>query len=405
VDPARSTVTLSTDRITNDGQRVRILVSLRDTRGRPLAHAPVRIAPSRAFLRGAGGRTDSLGRFSAQLSVQPGAQHRQSSSGLVAFQIYASTQERPLRPAPRLRVYNRVAVLLQGLGTSSRCHDPACLPSMFAPLTDSVLQPLGYSAGSAAPTILQYSYRGGQMIAGTGEWRWQPQSYDLCDTMQPVAQSAQILRDMLIAYRTRYPYTTFELLGHSLGGLVAFEAAGDQGFLTRIGPQGIDKVITIDSPVNGITAFNAQSWLVDIAAGFTHLLGCRGQGFGFNLMGELSGLGDQSPGRQHQWAAAARAAGVAVLDITNRQDILVPEAYAEVDDGHPQSVVDRLLYDASSAQTYGHSALLYPTRSASQPNPVWNAFTATLRQYLGQPCLSFAAPDSACVYPMLDRNA
>lgn len=76
--------------------------------------------------------------------------------------------------------------------------------------------------------------------------------------------SARSLRALLLGYRARFPYTTFELIGHSLGGLVAFQAAGYPAFLGRLGLAGIDKLV---GPVNGITGFWARTWLVDALAG------------------------------------------------------------------------------------------------------------------------------------------
>jgi hypothetical protein len=401
IDAARSMVSLATPRITNDGQPAPLTVTLRDARGRPLRDLAVRVVPSVNYLTAHAGRTDAEGRFTASLSVRRNAMHQQTSSGVIVVRVFAGAGQQLLRQTPQLAVYNRVAVLLQGLGTAARCPANACLPSMYAPLTESVLQPLGYSAAGSAPTILQYSYRGGTMAAGP-RWRWQPAAYEPCDTVQPVSRSAGMLRGMLLAYRARYPYTTFELVGHSLGGLVALQALGDERFLAQLGSWGIDKLITIDAPLNGITEFDAQTWVVDLFAGLTHLLGCSSQHFGVDMLSELSDLGDHAPTRQHLWAATARAAGVAVLDMTNRQDILVPAAYAAIDAGLPTSVVDRFLVDDDTAQTLGHGDLLYPNWGGAQTNPLWGRFAALLRAYLAQPCLAFASPARHCRYPSIN---
>ena len=403
LDPARSFVQVDTALITNDGQSVRISVTLRDLAWRPLVGEPVALLPSRRFMVGATGRTGRDGRVTLVSVVAAGARHQQGSAGPVLLPVRDLRAGVVLPDVPQLIVYNRVAVLVQGLGTNLHCRDTACLPGMFGPLVAAVLRPLGYGAGGT-PTILSYSYRGGQMALLDGNWRWRPREYDRCDTIQRVEGSAGSLRTMLLGYRARYPYTTFELIGHSLGGLVAFQAAGYRAFLGKIGPAGIDKLVTIDSPVNGITGFRARTWLVDALAGQWQLRGCSGQRWGLPLLAELRGIGGRAPIRQHQWAAALRAARTAVLTVTNSADIPVPESYAIVDDGQRRSVVDRLRFTNSSGADLGHSGLLYPSAGHGHRNPAWPAFTGRIRAYLAQPCLAFAPIGSACRYPSMDGD-
>ena len=401
LDPMRSSVRADTARITNDGQAVRVSVILRDRRGQPLAGEPVALLPSGRFMAGATGRTGRDGRATLVAAVAAGAWHRQASAGPVLLPVRDLRAGVVLPDVPQLIVYNRVAVLVQGLGTNLHCRDAACLPGMYGPLVAAVLRPLGYGAGDA-PTILSYSYRDGRMVFAGGSWRWQPRSYTSCDTIQRVEGSARSLRAMLLGYRERYPYTTFELIGHSLGGLVAFQAAGYPAFLDRLGPAGIDKLVTIDSPVNGITGFQARTWLVDALAGQWQLRGCSGQRWGLPLLAELRGIGGRAPVRQHQWAAALRAAGTAVLTATNSADVPVPESYAIVDDGQRRSVVDRLRFTNSSGADLGHSGLLYPSAGRGHRNPAWPDFTARIRAYLAQPCLAFSPRASVCRYPSMD---
>ena len=225
-----------------------------------------------------------------------------------------------------------------------------------------------------------------------------------CDTAQPVSRSAQILREMLLAYRARYPYTSFELLGHSLGGLVAMQAIGYDSFWRRIGPGAVDKLVTIDSPINGITEVHALSWLVDAFAGVWHLHACSGQDFGTDLVGELSGLGDHTPSRQHAWVGTALSRGAAVLTITNRGDLPVPESYAVMDEDHSVSVADRIRFTLPPLRSLGHSSLLYPAALGFVANPDWRDFTATLRDYLHAPCLAFAPRGTRCPYPSINRG-
>lgn len=158
-------------RITNDGQLVRIAVTLRDRTGQPLAGEPVALLPSRRFMAGASGRTGRNGRVTLVSVVAAAARHQQGNAGAVLLPVRDLRASVVLPGVPRLTGYNRVAVLVQGLGTNLHCRDTACLPGMFGPLVAAVLRPLGYGTGTT-PTILSYSYRGGRMVlagaAGAG---------------------------------------------------------------------------------------------------------------------------------------------------------------------------------------------------------------------------------------------
>ncbi|MDB5076795.1 MAG: hypothetical protein JWO42_2974 [Chloroflexi bacterium] len=399
-----SSTSIDSPNITNDGQAATVVVDLRDKQNHPIAGERVRLVPSAAFMTSASGRTDRLGMVLLRTTVRSGARHMAPSAGPLRLTVVDETHHIPIPHALTLTVYNRVAVLLQGVGTSLHCRDRACLEPMFMPLVSGVLKPLGYRTAIAAPAILEYSYQGGAMINDGGAWTWKPRSYDACDTLQSVSHSAQVLRDMLVAYRARYPYSTFELVGHSLGGLVAMQAIGYHFLWQQIGPLGVDKLVTIDSPVNGITDVHALSWLVDGLAGIWHLHDCPAQGFGLDLVGELSGLGDQAPARQHAWAAVAKAHGAAILTVTNRDDLLVPEAYALLDADSPASVVDRIRLSVAPLQSLGHSSLLYPVQAGGVANLSWPGFAATLRMYLRQPCLVFSPRDAKCPYPSINRG-
>jgi hypothetical protein len=88
-----------------------------------------------------------------------------------------------------------------------------------------------------------------------GTWVWRHNAYDELD---PISQNFQTeswsaLHDqLLVPYRQKYPDTTFVLVGHSLGGVVAFEEivkyvdspSYPEGFLSA--------VVTVDSPLHGV---------------------------------------------------------------------------------------------------------------------------------------------------------
>jgi hypothetical protein len=70
------------------------------------------------------------------------------------------------------------------------------------------------------------------------------EAYAPCDTWQPIARSEQLLAaDMVQWERSRPGGTRFVLVGHSMGGLLAYLA-----------PSGtVDTVVTVDSPLHGIS--------------------------------------------------------------------------------------------------------------------------------------------------------
>jgi pimeloyl-ACP methyl ester carboxylesterase len=305
------------------------------------------------------------------------------------------------RPGPLL-VYNRVAVLLQGLGTSMTCGERSCLPGMFWPLAAAVLRPLGYSSTGRVPSIVEYSYQGGTMERDDGAWIWKPRPYDACDTVQSIAHGVQMLQDMLVSFRDRYPFTTFDVIGHSLGGLVAFEAVGDPGFWQRAGPLAVEKLVTLDSPIDGIDHVHALAWTVDAFAGIWHLYSCSGQDFGAGMVAAISDLSDRAPDLQNGWAAVSTANHAAVLAIANRFDLAVPASSALPDEHSPTGTIDRVRLSLPPTHSLGHSDVLYPTLLADIRNPDWNWLTALLRGYLRQPCLAFAAQAGSCSYPSID---
>jgi pimeloyl-ACP methyl ester carboxylesterase len=88
------------------------------------------------------------------------------------------------------------------------------------------------------------------MVDRQGAWRWRHNIYHQDDPLNtPLIDSADHLHQLLTDYHAKYPNTTFTLVGHSLGGVVAIEALiQDFGSLTEL----VSTIVTIDSPVNGI---------------------------------------------------------------------------------------------------------------------------------------------------------
>jgi hypothetical protein len=152
-----------------------------------------------------------------------------------------------------------VIVLVGGLNTY--ISSGSCTVGGFTTLVSTLQSTLHFSNpydSGCPPTrnmnsnpinLAYFSYLGGTMNSQTGVWK--PKPYTRCapDSTSLVNDDTTFY-DMLYAYRTHYPNAHFTIIGHSLGGLVALTGATD--IVDHFGPNIIDKVITIDSPLHGV---------------------------------------------------------------------------------------------------------------------------------------------------------
>jgi YVTN family beta-propeller protein len=146
-------------------------------------------------------------------------------------------------------------VLLQGIGTTSALNIQSlqqnCTRTDIFPKVVNTLLDAGFQCSD----FLLYSYNGGQMSSFLPSINstWQPNPYLCGDTNKySISRDTTNLQHMLSLYHSQFPTTRFVLIGHSLGGLIAFEAAPNTGL-----PNGtIPAVVTIDSPLNHTSAQN-----------------------------------------------------------------------------------------------------------------------------------------------------
>ncbi|HZU70760.1 MAG TPA: hypothetical protein VFA09_26030 [Ktedonobacteraceae bacterium] len=117
----------------------------------------------------------------------------------------------------------------------------------------------GASAGSSNSQldIAEYSYTyssskpSGKMESG----HWIPENYTSCQPNgSSLEQDSQSLAYLLDTYRQVYPNAHFELVGHSLGGLVALLGGLDYVDAHKNQPGLITKIVTIDSPLHGFSS-------------------------------------------------------------------------------------------------------------------------------------------------------
>jgi hypothetical protein len=99
--------------------------------------------------------------------------------------------------------------------------------------------------------LLDYSYNGGT-VTSSGQWR--PEPYHCADTDRHIADSVARLEQMLRDYRAHHPDAHFTLVGHSLGGYIAWEATAAELGRPEDQRLDIDQVVTLDAPLYGASA-------------------------------------------------------------------------------------------------------------------------------------------------------
>jgi len=143
----------------------------------------------------------------------------------------------------------RVVVFIQGLYTSydaTGTQPNGVEPHRFDTIKHELL-----ARGYPAERLLDYSYAGGSVLPGGG---WSPQPYSCELTDRPAEQALAVLEEMLRSYRAVHPRAHFTLVGHSLGGYLAFlEGARDAA--RREGDRlEVDAVVALDAPLEGVSA-------------------------------------------------------------------------------------------------------------------------------------------------------
>jgi pimeloyl-ACP methyl ester carboxylesterase len=112
----------------------------------------------------------------------------------------------------------------------------ATVSDAFAPLRAA------FTASAPDTQFAQYSYTG---------WNAQtcaPRAYQSADTGQDFETSKRLLLETIYLLHTRCGAERIVVVGHSLGGLIAFQALADNPMSE------VSEVVTIDSPLGGVPA-------------------------------------------------------------------------------------------------------------------------------------------------------
>jgi pimeloyl-ACP methyl ester carboxylesterase len=172
----------------------------------------------------------------------------------------------------------KVVVLLQGIDSSLTKSVEKSLPKGYGCPADAsqlgtaetfscIKQALESHGYNLSTDLLEFSYQSGSVDSSS---KWVPNDYKCNDPSHfSLEDSANHLRDMLSAYANAHPNEGihYTLIGHSLGGDVAFKYLTDRVTATSITgsppslglPYTIDGVMTIDSQLDGYP-FQSPGW-------------------------------------------------------------------------------------------------------------------------------------------------
>jgi hypothetical protein len=158
--------------------------------------------------------------------------------------------------------------------------------------------------------LLDFSYAGGS-VSSDGVWHPAPYSCEITDRQsdQNLAPLEQMLRD----YRAQHPKAHFTLVGHSLGGYLAFLEGAREAARPAAQQLGISEVVTFDAPIGGVNA--DKKLVLDISSPCTktYLAG-----------GELVGVREDptTPATRASQAAAMAQQGIRLATLGSANDCL-----------------------------------------------------------------------------------
>jgi len=246
----------------------------------------------------------------------------------------------------------RVVVFLQGYYTHYDAQ--GTMSTALEEHTFEMLKSAFVVQGYAAERLLDYGYEGGT-VSAAGEW--QPAPYSCGDTDRRSEESLRVLERMLRDYRERHPKAHFTLVGHSLGGLLAFLEGAREAQRPEGERLGIDVVVTLDAPLRGVDA--DKKIILD------NFVPCTVKTYAAGGEVVAAKLDAGTPALRAGQATAMAAQGIRLATLGNANDCLFSLnlclGTTFVDDGATQYVAEAALsksYAIASNPLLSHIAVL-----------------------------------------------
>lgn len=155
---------------------------------------------------------------------------------------------------------SRVIIFMQGVYTvldDNGTMDVAWEDHAFDKIKGSFVK-----AGYNDAQLLDFSYNGGT-VSPAGDWI--PKNYACTDTDRPSDQNLVPLETMMRDYRAKHPDAHFTLVGHSLGGYLAFLEGERESRRAAADRLGIDTIVALEAPLRGVAA--DKKIALDVAIG------------------------------------------------------------------------------------------------------------------------------------------
>ncbi len=144
----------------------------------------------------------------------------------------------------------RVVVLVQGIYTFYDAASGGTQPNGIEPHRFDTLKSAFVAKGYDRAKLLDFSYAGGTV---TPDGVWHPNDYDCTLTDRTTDQNLAPLEQTLSDYKRQHPNVHFALVGHSLGGYLAFVEGAREAARPDGAKLGIDVVVTLDAPLKGVS--------------------------------------------------------------------------------------------------------------------------------------------------------
>jgi pimeloyl-ACP methyl ester carboxylesterase len=248
--PEPPTIGLRTDRTqvwANGHEQAVVTASVTDSGGDPLPGRSVALTgiPSNGLLIDPPGGTTN-----AQGEVQFTVRSTQTQTNPVELTAVAAGTTKSVSVE---FIRRKVVAQFQGINTTLSCNAEGVCGAEAPDGFRFIRTALG-SVGFQPRDFLWYSYRGGDVDRATGRWR--ANSYGCNDPAQSYDASMEVMRRFIHGYLEANPNTDLYLVGHSQGGLIAFQELGAVGEMPPTSR--VVGIITLDSPLGGAPRLNVD---------------------------------------------------------------------------------------------------------------------------------------------------